>query len=61
MMNNTTLQLENYHDKIKQETMEIILDEILNIEVFLFIIFLYFIYISVHILFSQTKIINLTN
>ena len=61
MMNNTSLQLENYHDKIKQETMEIILDEILNIEVFLFIIFLYFIYISVHILFSQTKIINLTN
>ena len=55
MMNNTTLQLENYHDKIKQETMEIILDEILNIEVFLFIIFLYIIYISVHILFTQTK------
>ena len=61
MMNNTTLQLENYHDKIKQETMEIILDEILNIEVFLFIIFLYFIYISVRILFCQTKIINLVN
>ena len=58
MMNNTSLQLENYHDKLKQETMEIILDEILNIEVFLFIIFLYFVYISVHILFSQTKIIN---
>ena len=28
MMNNTSLQLENYHDKLKQETMEIILDEI---------------------------------
>ena len=60
-MNNTSLQYENYHEKIKQQIMEIILDEILNIEVYLFIILLYFIYISVRILFCQTKIINLVN
>ena len=50
-MNNLPLKLDQYNDKLEKETMEIILDEIFGeIEIFLFVVLLYFLYLSFSIL-----------
>ena len=53
-MNNLPLKLDQYNDKLEKETMEIILDEIFGeIEIFLFVVLLYFLYLSFSILFIR--------